>query len=165
LGNSDIYRVQKAMSSFKGSYNYSVDSKGRINLPAKLRKYVSPEANDTFVVTRGHEGCLFVYPLDEWNKLEALLRGLSSYDSEHRLFMRSLLEYAWEAQLDSQARIFIPQELREYAALTNEVRIIGTLDKIEIWSPSVYEEYKNIQTESYDSIAAKVMKALMTRPV
>jgi MraZ protein len=137
---------------------YSVDDKGRVSLPAKLRKYVSPEANDTFIVTRGFEKCLFVYPIDEWNKLEANLRNLSSYDPQHRRFMRALLELAQESQLDSQARISIPMELREYASIQNEVRIIGTLDKIELWNPKVYEEYKNSQPESYESIAAAVMQ-------
>jgi len=146
------------MSSFKGSYMYSVDEKGRVSLPAKLRKYVSPEANDTFVVTRGFEKCLFVYPLDEWNKLEANLRGLSSYNSQHRLFLRAILELAQDSQLDAQARITIPPELREYAGIQNEVRIIGTLDKIELWNPNIYEEYKKNQSESYESIAASVMK-------
>lgn len=146
------------MSSFKGSYMYSVDEKGRVSLPAKLRKYVSPEANDTFIVIRGFEKCLFVYPLDEWNKLEANLRGLSSYNSQHRLFLRAILELAQDSQLDAQARITIPPELREYAGIQNEVRIIGTLDKIELWNPKVYEEYKKNQSESYESIAASVMK-------
>lgn len=146
------------MSSFKGSYMYSVDEKGRVNLPAKLRKYVSPEANDTFVLTRGLEKCLFVYPVDEWNKLEENLRSLSSYDPEHRRFIRSLLELASECQLDGQARLTIPQELREYANIQSEVRIIGTLDKIELWSPNVYDDYKSSQPEPYEDIAARVMK-------
>jgi len=146
------------MSSFKGSYMYAVDDKGRVNLPAKLRKYVSPEANETFVITRGFEKCLFVYPIDEWNKMEENLRNLSSYDPEHRRFIRSLLELASESQLDTQARLTIPQELREYASIQNEVRIIGTLDKIELWNPQEYGEYKNSQPESYESIAAKVMR-------
>jgi len=146
------------MSSFKGSYTYAVDEKGRVNLPAKLRKYVSPESNDTFVVTRGFEKCLFVYPVDEWNKLEQNLRNLSSYDPEHRMFIRALLEFASECQLDGQARISIPQELREYSRIEDEVRIIGTLDKIELWDPAVYEDYKKSQSESYEDIAAKVMK-------
>jgi len=146
------------MSSFKGSYMYSVDDKGRVSLPAKLRKYVSPEAGDTFVVTRGFEKCLFVYPIDEWNKLEANLRNLSSYDPQHRRFIRAILELAQESQIDSQARISIPPELREYASIQNEVRIIGTLDKIELWNPKIYEEYKNSQPESYESIAATVMQ-------
>ncbi len=146
------------MSSFKGSYSYAVDEKGRVNLPAKLRKYVSPEANETFVITRGFEQCLFVYPIDEWNKLEHILRNLSSYDPEHRRFIRALLELASESQLDGQARLSIPQELREYADIHGEVHIIGTLDKIELWNPKVYEEYKRNQSEPYESMAAKVMR-------
>ncbi len=146
------------MSSFKGSYNYSVDNKGRLNLPAKLRKYVSPEANDTFVLTRGFEKCLYVYPLDEWNKLEEHLRKLSSYNAEHRQFMREILELAQESQLDSQSRLMIPQDLREYADIQNEVRILGTLDKIEVWNPKVYEEYKKAHPESYEAVAEKVMR-------
>ncbi|MDI6766559.1 MAG: division/cell wall cluster transcriptional repressor MraZ, partial [Bacteroidota bacterium] len=146
------------MSSFKGSYMYSVDDKGRVSLPAKLRKYVSPEANDTFVITRGFEKCLFVYPLDEWNKLEVHLRNLSSYDHDHRRFKRAILEFAQESQLDSQARITLPPELREYASIQNETRIIGTLEKIELWNPKEYDDYRHSQPESYESIAAKVMQ-------
>jgi MraZ protein len=146
------------MSSFRGSYSYSVDSKGRVNLPAKLRKNVSPEANDSFIITRGFEKCLFVYPSDEWNKLEQNLRVLSTYNPEHRLFLRSLLDLVFECQLDSQARIFIPQELRDYAGIDGEVRIIGVLDKIEIWNPKIYQEYMASQTDTYETIAAKVMK-------
>ena len=146
------------MSSFKGSYTYAVDDKGRVSLPAKLRKYVSPDANETFVITRGFERCLFVYPVDEWNKMEQNLRTLSSYDPQHRRFIRALLELAAEGQLDGQARLSIPQELRDYAGIRSEVRIIGTLDKIELWDPKVYEEYKDSQPEPYESIAAKVMR-------
>lgn len=146
------------MSSFKGSYTHSVDDKGRLNLPAKLRKYVSPENNDTYVVTRGFEQCLFVYPLDEWAKVEARLRELSNYNAEHRMFLRNLLEMANEATLDSQARLSVPSELREYAKIRGEVRIIGTLDKIELWNPEIYEKYRSSQADSYETIAEKVMK-------
>jgi len=146
------------MSSFKGSYTHSVDEKGRLNLPAKLRKYVSPDNNDTYVVTRGFEQCLFVYPLDEWAKVEARLRELSNYNPEHRMFLRNLLEMANEVQLDSQARLMVPSDLREYARIRGDVRIIGTLDKIELWDPSVYENYRSGQTETYEEIAQKVMK-------
>jgi len=146
------------MSSFKGSYTYAVDDKGRVSLPAKLRKYVSPEANETFIVTRGFEQCLFVYPADEWSKLEQNLRNLSNYDPDHRRFMRAMLEHASECQLDGQVRISIPQELREFANIEGEVRIIGTLDKIELWNPKIYEGYKRDQSETYESIAAKVMR-------
>ena len=148
---------REVMSSFKGSHIYSVDNKGRINLPAKLRKNVSPDANDTFVITRGFEKCLFVYPLDEWNKLEHRLRELSSYNPQDRLFMRELLGNATESQLDGQARVTIPQQLLNYAGIKDEVLIIGALDKIELWNTKVYEEYLAAQSETYESIAAKVM--------
>ena len=137
---------------------HAVDEKGRLNLPSKLRKYVSPECNDTFVVTRGFEKCLVAYPIDEWNKLEDSLRNLSAYDPEHRRFIRSMLEHASETQLDGQARLSISQELREYANIQNEVRIIGTLEKIELWDPNVYKEYRKSELESYESLAAKVMR-------
>jgi len=146
------------MSSFKGSYTYSVDEKGRVSLPAKLKKCVSPDANETFVITRGFEKCLFVYPNDEWGKIEANLRKLSAYDPEHRRFVRIFLEPAVETQLDVQARLSIPQELREHAEIHGEVRIIGALERIELWNPAVYDEYKNKQSESYESIAARVMQ-------
>jgi MraZ protein len=146
------------MSSFKGSYTYSVDDKGRVSLPAKLKKYVSPEANETFVITRGFEKCLFIYPQDEWNKIETNLRKLSSYDPEHRLFVRTFLEPAIECQLDVQSRLSIPQELREYAGIQGEVRILGALERIELWNPKVYDEYRSNQSETYESIAAKVMR-------
>ncbi len=146
------------MSSFKGSYTHSVDGKGRLNLPAKLRKYVSPDNNDTYIVTRGFEQCLFVYPLDEWAKVEARLRELSNYNPEHRMFLRNLLEMANEVQLDSQARLMVPSDLREYAKIRGEVRIIGTLDKIELWNPAEYEKYRSGQSETYEEIAQKVMK-------
>jgi MraZ protein len=156
-GSTFFALLRHNMSSFKGSYTYAVDNKGRVNLPAHLRKYVSPEANETFIITRGFEKCLFVYPLDEWGKLEEKLRELSSYNPQDRLFMRVLLEYAKESQLDGQARITIPQQLIEYAGIRDEVRVIGVLEKIELWNPKIYEEYLTSQSESYETIAAKVM--------
>jgi len=146
------------MSSFKGSYEYSVDAKGRVNIPAKLRKYVSPEANETFVITRGYERCLYLYPLDEWGTLEQSIRQLSSSNAQHRLFTRTLLQYATECQLDAQSRISVPKELLQFAGLEDQVLILGVLEHIEIWNPKTHEEYLSSQTESYESIAQKVFQ-------
>ncbi len=145
------------MSSFKGRYAYSVDSKGRINIPAKLRKSLSPEANDTFVITRGFEQCLFAYPLDEWNKLEHTIRSLSPSNPQHRFFVRTLLQWATEAQLDGQARIIIPQDLLKFAGIENEVLIVGVLERIEVWNPKTYEEYLRTQPTPYESVAEAVL--------
>ncbi|MFN0157768.1 MAG: division/cell wall cluster transcriptional repressor MraZ [Bacteroidota bacterium] len=144
------------MSSFKGSYSYSVDNKGRINIPVKLRKNVSLEANDTFVLTRGFEQCLFIYPLDEWNALEAAVRKLSPSDPQHRYFTRTLLQWAIDSQLDGQSRITIPKELLQFAAIENEVLILGVLERIEVWNPGMYKEYLKKQSESYEEIAHRV---------
>lgn len=146
------------MSSFKGSYNYSVDSKGRINIPSRLRKYVSPEANDTFIVTRGYEKCLFAYPLDEWNKLEQSIRDLSPTNPKHRFFMRTLLELATESQLDGQSRITIPKELLQFAGIENDVLILGVLERIELWNPTIFSEYQKTQAESYENVAQNVLQ-------
>jgi MraZ protein len=146
------------MSSFKGSYEYSVDSKGRINIPARLRKYVSPEANDTFVITRGYEQCLFVYPLDEWNKLEQSIRQLSPTVPKHRYFTRTLLENATECQLDGQSRITIPKELLQLGSIYNEVLLLGVLERIEVWNPEIYNQYRKGQVETYENIAQTVLQ-------
>jgi MraZ protein len=146
------------MSSFKGSYAYSVDRKGRMNIPVRLRKYVSPEANDTFVITRGYEQCLFVYPLDEWSKLEESIRQLSPTNPQHRYFTRTLLENAIESQLDGQSRITIPKELLNLAAIEKGALILGVLERIEIWNPATYREYQKKQPESYENIAQTVLQ-------
>jgi MraZ protein len=146
------------VSSFKGSYGYSVDNKGRINIPSKLRKYISPEANDTFVVTRGYEKCLFLYPQDEWNRLEESIRSLSPTNPKHRFFMRTLLELAAECQLDAQSRITISKELLQFAGIENEVQILGVLEHIEVWNPALYREYQQRQGESYEEVAQTVLQ-------
>ena len=145
------------MSSFKGSYNYSVDSKGRINIPSRLRKYLSPEANDTFIVTRGFEKCLFLYPQDEWNSLEETIRGLSPSNAQHRFITRALLRHATETQLDGQSRITIPKELLQFAGIEDQVLILGVLERIEIWNPGEHEAYVSSQKESYESVAQSVL--------
>lgn len=146
------------MSGFKGRFNYSVDNKGRMNIPSKLRKNVSVEANDTFVITRGFEQCLFVYPLDEWNTLEQSIRELSPSNPQHRFVVRTLLQWATESQLDGQARIVIPQELLKFAGIENEVTIIGVLERIEVWNPALFNEYMNNQAASYENVAESVFK-------
>lgn len=146
------------MSSFKGSYEYSVDSKGRVNIPARMRKYVSPEANDTFVITRGYEQCLFVYPNDEWMKFEQSVRELSTTNPKHRFFARTLLERATDSQLDAQFRITIPKDLLQFASIESEVLILGVLERIELWNPSLYKEYQKSQAETYENVAQTVLQ-------
>ena len=146
------------MSSFKGRYEYVLDSKGRLSIPAKLRKSLSSEARDTFVVTRGVEKCLYVYPLDEWRRLEEKLRSLNQFLEKHRYFIRTLLMWASEEfPLDTQSRITIPKNLLEFAEIEKDVVIIGALERIELWNPKTFNEYLNTQPESYASVVEQIM--------
>ena len=146
------------VSSFKGSFSYSVDNKGRVALPAKLRKNLATSAKGNFVITRGFERCLYLYPQDEWNKLEQFVRGLSFLDAQHRFYSRKLFEHATDSPIDSQSRITIPQELMKFSGISDEVRILGVLDRIEIWSPAVYEEYLKNHPDTYETVAEQVFK-------
>ncbi len=144
---------------FVGSFKYSIDAKGRIALPAKLRKYVSPEANDTFILTRDSAKCIDIYPMDIWKALvDEKLRRLNQFDPKESMFLRLFLQEAAEDTLDSQSRLLIPKSLIEYAEIKNEVFILGSVNKIEVWNPDVYENYAKENAASYEEIAKDVMK-------
>ena len=142
---------------FKGQFTYSVDSKGRVSIPAKLRKHVSPEANDTFVMTQGTANCIDVYPHDQWQKFESKLENLNPFKPTEAKFIRLILQHATEDTLDNQSRILVPQNLLQFAKIEKEVLILGALKKIELWNPEVYAEYLKQTPETYEQIAAEVM--------
>lgn len=142
---------------FKGQFTYSIDSKGRIAIPAKLRKHVAADANDTFVMTRGLSNCIDLYPLDEWQRIEEKLLQLNSFQPDDSRFIRMFVQYATEDTMDGQSRILIPSLLIEYAKIEKEVLILGALKKIEVWNPKIYDEYLNQSSQTYEEIAAKVM--------
>jgi len=142
---------------FRGQYTYSVDSKGRLSIPAKLRRQLSPEANDTFVMTQGTALCIDVYPMDQWQHFEQKLIDLNPFNPQEAKFIRMILQHATEDKLDSQSRILIPPNLLEYAKIGKEVLVLGALKKIELWNPKTYKEYLEQSSETYEEIAAKVM--------
>jgi MraZ protein len=146
------------VSTFKGSFHYTIDNKGRINIPAKMRKNLAPEANNSFVVTRGFESCIFVYPNDEWAKRETEIGALQQTNPQDRLFTRLLLQYATDVELDGQYRIVLPKELIQYAHIENDVVILGVFDRIEIWNPDEYKKYLDAQQEDYLTVASKVFE-------
>ena len=119
--------------SFTGEYNYSIDQKGRLNIPAKFRKALDPKNDNTFVITRGFDPSLIVYPLIEWKIVEQQLLLLSSIKNKDRSFVRSIVRYATITKYDSQGRIQIPDLLLEYGKIKKEVSIIGMINKIELW--------------------------------
>ncbi len=143
---------------FLGSFTYSADAKGRVAIPAKLRKYLKPEANNTFVLTRGTEKYIDLYPMDFWKELvEEKLNSLNQFDPQQMRFLRMFLMEAEEQTLDSQSRILIPKKLLNYAGIEKEVLILGAMNKIEIWNPETYKKYLEESDISYEQIAAEVM--------
>ena len=144
---------------FIGSFKYSVDAKGRVSIPAKLRKYVNPEANDCFILTRGTAQCIDVYPMDQWKELVAnKLTQLNTFDPKEAMFIRMFLQEAAEDKLDSQSRLLIPKNLIEYAGIEKDIFILGAVKKIELWNPEKYDEYLKDNVQSYEQIANDVMK-------
>ncbi|MFB6271328.1 MAG: division/cell wall cluster transcriptional repressor MraZ [Salinibacter sp.] len=143
---------------FKGQAEYSVDSKGRVAIPAKMRKAMAPEANEAFTITRGFEDCIFLYPMDQWSEIEEEIEDLNMYDREVRDFVRIIMMWADEVSLDGQGRISIPNPLIEFAGLGDSALILGAFDHIEIWDPDQFEGYLNEQPADYETLAESVMR-------
>lgn len=121
---------------------------------------MKPEADDKLILTRGMDKCILVYPLDEWEKVKNALSGYNSFNRDQRFFMREFFMYVNECELDSQNRIVIPPQLKEYAGLEKEVILLGLMDKMEIWNPNIKNEYDNSQTQTYEEIAEKVSEII-----
>lgn len=137
---------------FMGEYQHSLDSKGRLIIPAKFRE----ELGDSFIVTRGLDHCLFVYPKSEWDILVQKLKSLPLTRSDARRFVRFLLSGAIECELDKQGRITLPASLREYAELEKEVVAIGVSNRVELWSKSRWESYLDEAEAIYEDMAETI---------
>lgn len=143
--------------AFKGQAEYSVDSKGRVAIPAKMRSALNPEAKDTFTITRGLEKCISLYPMDRWSAMEQEIEELNLYRSKARGFVRRILMWADEVSLDGQGRITIPKKLVEFGNISDRALILGAFDHIEIWDPETFDHYLDDQEEDYETLAESVM--------
>ena len=134
---------------FIGEYEHSVDAKGRAIMPAKLRE----DIGEKFIVTKGLDGCLFAYSKTEWNNFEEKLKTLPLTNKNARDFVRFFLSGAVECEIDKQGRFLIPNNLRTYATLENEIMIIGVGTRIEIWNRDSWKKYSSDENISADEIA------------
>lgn len=123
---------------FVGEYSHTIDDKGRLAMPAKMRR----DLEDGAVVTRGVDNCLFVYPKNEWTKLAEKIAALPLGDPKARSFSRMMLAGAMEIEFDKLGRAVLPGYLREYAGLKGEIVIAGLFNRIEIWSKQTWDSYK-----------------------
>ena len=138
---------------FMGEYSHNLDAKGRIIVPAKFRENLG----ESFVLTRGLDRCLFVYPKAEWHILEDKLKQLPLTKKDARKFTRFFLSGASEQEMDKQGRISIPQPLRSYANLSKECTVIGVSNRIEIWDADEWNDYVLESEESFAEIAENLM--------
>lgn len=136
-----------------GEFQHNIDAKGRIIIPAKLREDLGAK----FVITRGLDGCVFGYPLDNWEKIQEKLKQLPLAKKEARAFTRFFYSAAAEAEIDKQGRINIPSTLVDYANLEKECLVLGVSDRIEIWSKAKWESVSSEIEESFEEIAEDML--------
>ena len=138
---------------FTGEYQHTLDGKGRVIIPSKLRDGLG----DRFIITRGLDQCLFVYPNSEWVRLEQKLKQLPFTKSDSRAFTRLFFSGAMEVEADKQGRILIPNNLREYAGIEKEVMFIGVSNRVEVWSEESWKNYFGEANENYEELAEKLV--------
>ena len=133
-----------------GEFNHSIDSKGRLIIPSKLRDSLG----EHFVITKGMDGCLFLYPENEWEAFEEKLRTLPLTNKKARDFKRFFLGSAVEGEIDKQGRVLLSSSLRTYANLDKEVVLAGVLDKVEIWSKEAWDARTTDIEDNIEDIAS-----------
>ncbi len=138
---------------FMGEYQHSIDEKGRIIIPARFRELLG----SSFVITRGLDSCLFVYPMSEWGMMEHKLKSLSLMKSEARAFSRFFFSGATECQWDKQGRVNVPAVLRQYAKLDKDCAVLGVSNRVEIWNKELWERYCEESEGSFNEIAEKLV--------
>ncbi len=132
-----------SINFFTGEYSHTIDTKGRVIIPAKLRDLLG----DEFIVTKGLDPCLFVFPVNEWLVIDQKLRALPLNNESARKFMRFMSSGATICELDKQGRILLTQKQREYAHLDKDVMVIGNTNRVEIWDMAIWTE-----NNTYDDV-------------
>ena len=137
---------------FIGEYRHSLDTKGRVIVPAKFRDGLG----DKFVITKGLDGCLFAYSKEEWTNFENKIKTLPLTNKDARAFVRFFFSGAVECEIDKQGRTLIPPMLRDYATLNKDLVIIGVSTRVEIWSQEKWDNYSEAEDLEADVLAEKM---------
>ncbi|MCM3087333.1 MraZ protein [Bhargavaea ginsengi] len=138
---------------FMGEYQHTVDTKGRLIIPAKFRD----DLDGGFVVTRGLDKCLFAYTMDEWHRLEEKLKALPVTKKDARAFTRFFFSGATEVELDKQGRVNLPANLLSYAGVEKDCVVLGVSSRIEIWAKEAWEGYFEESEDSFNEIAENLI--------
>ena len=152
------------MPSFLGEFECKLDIKSRFLLPSGLRKQLDPAANEQFVMNRGFEGCLVLYPQNEWDKITARLKKLNLFVAKNRAFYRQFHNGATQISLDASGRVLVPKTLMSFAGIQKDAILFAYADRIEVWSKAKYEEVMNENVDGFADLAEDVMGGLDLEP-
>ena len=146
------------MTGFLGEYEVTIDAKGRFLVPAALKKQLAEEGANQFVINRGLDFCLSLYPMESWDPLYAKISKLNDFDIKASAFKRRFLNGASKVELDSAGRLLLPKNLMEYAKLEKDAVLVFVGDKIEIWDKIKYKEFfESFSQEEFKLMANEVM--------
>jgi MraZ protein len=146
------------MTGFLGEYEATLDPKGRFLLPAGIKKQLPEDEGSHFVINRGFEKCLTIYPMSSWTPLFERISKLNDFDPKVREFRRFFLNGAIATDLDSAGRMLIPKNLMEHAGLEKDIVLVSAVNKIEIWSKTTYQQlFDTLSPDAFSELAAQVM--------
>jgi MraZ protein len=146
------------MIGFLGEYEVTLDTKGRFLLPAGLKKQLPEVDGNAFVINRGFEKCLTMYPLSSWEPIFSNISKLNDFDPKVREFRRWFLNGAIQMDLDSAGRLLLPKNLADHAGLEKDIVLVSAINKIEIWDKKAYQQFfDSFSPEAFSSLAAQVM--------
>ncbi len=145
------------MISLMGEYECRIDAKGRVMMPAALKKQLSAEQSGAFVMNRGFEKCLVLYPRNEWDIISNDLNKLNLYSKKNRDFFRYFMRGATQIELDSNGRFLVPKSLLDYAGAEQDVVLFAYSNRIEIWNKSTYENLLTDEPDDFANLAEDVM--------
>ena len=145
------------MAGFLGEYPVKLDSKGRLKIPTSLKKQFNPAVKGRFVITRGFEKSLVLYPYDEWEKITERVNKLNTFIKEHRDFVRIFYSGANELTVDNADRILVPQHLRDYAGIRSDALLAARNTVIDLWNEEAYNTQMKVDSDKFADLANSVM--------
>lgn len=145
------------MPQLLGEYECKVDSKGRMRLPSQLVKQLGTEGTHTFIINRGMDNCLMLYPKKVWDVIIERVNRLNIYNKKNRDFVRFIYRGATELVLDGSDRLNLPNRLSEYAGIEKDVILFAINDRIEVWSKAKYDQLLGEEPEQFSDLAEEVM--------
>jgi MraZ protein len=153
------------MIGFIGEYESTVDAKGRFLLPSGFKKQLPEGEKAVFVLNRGFEKCLTLYPIQSWNPLFEKINSLNDFDPKVREFRRYFLNGAVQIELDSAGRLLLPKSLADYAGLGKDIVLASAMNKLEIWDKAIYQQFfDSISAGDFSTLANEVMNKINDKP-